>query len=305
MKIFITGGSGMVGRNILEHPKTEEHEIIAPARKDLDLLDRPSILNSLVNFKPDFVIHCAGRVGGIQANMANPVAFLRDNTDIGLNVIEASLKAGVTNFINLGSSCMYPRKAENPLREDEILKGELEPTNEGYALAKIVAAKFCEYIVKENDSKNYKTIIPCNLYGRHDHFDPSTSHLIPSVIRKLHDAKMDGRGVIDIWGDGSARREFMYAEDLADFIFFAIDNFERMPQNLNLGLGHDYSINEYYTAIASVIGYSGQFENDLSKPVGMRQKIVDITELKQFGWSHKTSLVNGIRQAYEFYIRGK
>ena len=295
----------MVGRNILEHPKTEEHEIIAPARKDLDLLDRPSILNSLVNFKPDFVIHCAGRVGGIQANMANPVAFLRDNTDIGLNVIEASLKAGVTNFINLGSSCMYPRKAENPLREDEILKGELEPTNEGYALAKIVAAKFCEYIAKENDSKNYKTIIPCNLYGRHDHFDPSTSHLIPSVIRKLHDAKMDGRGVIDIWGDGSARREFMYAEDLADFIFFAIDNFERMPQNLNLGLGHDYSINEYYTAIASVIGYSGQFENDLSKPVGMRQKIVDITELKQFGWSHKTSLVNGIRQAYEFYIRGK
>jgi GDP-L-fucose synthase len=305
MKIFITGGSGMVGRNILEHPKTEEHEIIAPARKDLDLLDRPSILNSLVNFKPDFVIHCAGRVGGIQANMANPVAFLRDNTDIGLNVIEASLKAGVTNFINLGSSCMYPRKAENPLREDEILKGELEPTNEGYALAKIVAAKFCEYIAKENDSKNYKTIIPCNLYGRHDHFDPDTSHLIPSVIRKLHDAKMDGRGVIDIWGDGSARREFMYAEDLADFIFFAIDNFERMPQNLNLGLGHDYSINEYYTAIASVIGYSGQFENDLSKPVGMRQKIVDITELKQFGWSHKTSLVNGIRQAYEFYIRGK
>ena len=305
MKIFITGGSGMVGRNILEHPKTEEHEIIAPARKDLDLLDRPSILNSLVNFKPEFVIHCAGRVGGIQANMANPVAFLRDNTDIGLNVIEASLKAGVTNFINLGSSCMYPRKAENPLREDEILKGELEPTNEGYALAKIVAAKFCEYIAKENDSKNYKTIIPCNLYGRHDHFDPNTSHLIPSVIRKLHDAKMDGRGVIDIWGDGSARREFMYAEDLADFIFFAIDNFERMPQNLNLGLGHDYSINEYYTAIASVIGYSGQFENDLSKPVGMRQKIVDITELKQFGWSHKTSLVNGIRQAYEFYIRGK
>jgi GDP-L-fucose synthase len=305
MKIFITGGSGMVGRNILEHPKTEEHEIIAPARKDLDLLDRPSILNSLVNFKPDFVIHCAGRVGGIQANMANPVAFLRDNTDIGLNVIEASLKAGVTNFINLGSSCMYPRKAENPLREDEILKGELEPTNEGYALAKIVAAKFCEYIAKENDSKNYKTIIPCNLYGRHDHFDPNTSHLIPSVIKKLHDAKMDGRGVIDIWGDGSARREFMYAEDLADFIFFAIDNFERMPQNLNLGLGHDYSINEYYTAIASVIGYSGQFENDLSKPVGMRQKIVDITELKQFGWSHKTSLVNGIRQAYEFYIRGK
>jgi len=305
MKIFITGGSGMVGKNILEHPKAKEHEIIAPPRKDLDLLDRSSILKSLSHFKPDFVIHCAGRVGGIQANIANPVKFLRDNADIGLNIIEASLKAGVTNFINLGSSCMYPRKAENPLREDEILKGELEPTNEGYAIAKIVAAKFCEYIVKEDNSKNYKTIIPCNLYGRHDHFDLSTSHLIPSVIRKLHDAKMDGSGEIDIWGDGSARREFMYAQDFADFIFYAIDNFERMPQNLNIGLGHDFSINEYYSSIASVIGYSGAFEHDLTKPVGMRQKIVDIAKLNQFGWSHKTSLADGIRYAYEFFIRGK
>lgn len=302
MKIFITGGSGMVGKNILEHPKAEEHEIIAPPRKDLDLLDRSSIIKSLLHFKPDFVIHCAGRVGGIQANIANPVEFLRDNADIGLNIIEASLKAGVTNFINLGSSCMYPRGAENPLREDEILKGELEPTNEGYALAKIVAAKFCEYIVKEDDSKNYKTIIPCNLYGRHDHFDPSTSHLIPSVITKLHDAKMDGSGVVDIWGDGSARREFMYAQDFADFIFFAIDNFKRMPQNLNIGLGHDFSINEYYEAIASAVGYSGSFKHDLTKPVGMRQKIVDITELEQFGWAHRTNLASGIKHAYDFLL---
>ena len=302
MKIFITGGSGMVGKNILEHPKAEEHEIIAPPRKDLDLLDRSSIVKSLSRFKPDFVIHCAGRVGGIQANIANPVEFLRDNADIGLNIIEASLKTGVTNFINLGSSCMYPREAENPLREDEILKGELEPTNEGYALAKIVAAKFCEYIVKEDDSKNYKTIIPCNLYGRHDHFDPSTSHLIPSVIRKLHDAKMDGSGVVDIWGDGSARREFMYAQDFADFIFFAIDNFKRMPQNLNIGLGHDFSINEYYEAIASAVGYSGSFKHDLTKPVGMRQKIVDITKLEQFGWAHRTNLASGIKHAYDFLL---
>jgi len=305
MKIFITGGSGMVGKNILDHPKALGFDIMAPSRNDLNLLDRASIVDCLAKFKPHFVIHCAGRVGGIQANMASPVAFLRDNTDIGLNVIEASLQAGVTNLINLGSSCMYPRSAQNPLRESDILKGELEPTNEGYALAKIVAAKMCEFIVKEDQSKNYKTIIPCNLYGRHDHFDSTTSHLIPSVVRKLHEAKSKGASCVDIWGDGNARREFMYAQDLADMIFYAIDNFERMPQTLNVGLGHDFSINEYYTAIASVIGYSGQFEHDLSKPVGMRQKIVDITELEQFGWSHKTSLSNGVEQTYEFFIRGK
>lgn len=301
MKIFLTGGSGMVGKNILEYPKSQMYKIFSPKKEELNLFNRTEILNYLLELKPDFVIHCAGRVGGIEANISSSLAFLRDNVEIGLNVIEASSQAGVKNLINLGSSCMYPKTAPNPLKEKEILRGELEPTNEGYALAKIVTAKLCEYIVKENPSKKYITIIPCNLYGRHDNFDINSSHLIPGVISKLHNATKKGKTSIDIWGDGNARREFMFSEDLADLIFFAIENFKSIPQNLNVGLGHDFSINEYYKAIASVIGYSGRFEHDLSKPVGMHQKIVDITNLKKLGWSHKTNLIDGIRQAYEFY----
>ena len=200
---------------------------------------------------------------------------------------------------------MYPREAKNPLRENFILNGKLETTNEGYALAKIVSAKFCEYISKENPDKNYKTIIPCNLYGRHDNYNPQHSHLIPAVIKKIHEAHIKGVKTIDIWGDGTVRREFMYAADLADFIFFALERFEEMPQNLNVGLGRDYSITEYYQAVAKVIGFDGDFNYDLSKPVGMKQKLVDIQNLVDFGWHHKTHLIDGIIEAYSFFVEEK
>jgi GDP-L-fucose synthase len=301
MKILLTGGTGMVGRNVLEHSASGAHKIVAPLSQDLNLLDRPSVRKILLREMPDLIIHSAGRVGGIQANMANPVGFLRDNVDMGVNVISTAASIGVPNLLNLGSSCMYPREAKNPLKEESILKGELEPTNEGYALAKIVSAKLCEYISKEDSSKNYKTIIPCNLYGRYDKYDPRYSHLIPAVIRKLDEASREGKASVDIWGDGTARREFMCVDDLADFIYFAIGRFGEMPQNLNVGLGHDYSITEYYEAIASVIGFHGTFEYDLSKPVGMMQKLVDIKQLEEFGWRHKTKLIDGIRKSYNFY----
>jgi GDP-L-fucose synthase len=305
MKIFLTGGSGMVGKNILEHSAAKSHEIFSPSSQALNLLDRDAVRHQLETVKPDIVIHTAGRVGGIQANIANPVDFLTKNVDIGLNVISSAASVGVPNLINFGSSCMYPRTAENPLSEGSILKGELEPTNEGYALAKIVSAKLCEYIVGEDSSKNYKTIIPCNLYGRYDKYDPRHSHLIPSVIRKLDDAKSEGKKTVDIWGDGTARREFMCAGDLADLVFFAIDRFEEMPQNLNVGLGRDYSITEYYEAVALVIGFDGRFEHDLSKPVGMKQKLVDVKKLTDFGWHYKTQLIDGISKAYNFYKEGQ
>lgn len=301
MKILITGGSGMVGRNLLEHKASERHLILAPTRLELDLLDRKSIVEVFAVERPDMVIHAAGVVGGIQANISNPVNFLRDNIDIGVNVISAAQTAGIKYLINLGSSCMYPRDAINPLKEDSILTGKLEPTNEGYALSKIIAARLCEYIVREDSGKSYKTIIPCNLYGRHDKFEPEHSHLIPAVIRKLDEAVKQKRDVVDIWGDGLARREFMTAHDLSDLIYFCIDNFRNMPQTLNAGLGHDYSINEYYEAIALVVGYTGVFENDLSKPVGMQQKLVDIEMLNRFGWHHKTELLDGIKLAYDYY----
>ncbi|MEY8215295.1 MAG: NAD-dependent epimerase/dehydratase family protein, partial [Colwellia sp.] len=159
-----------------------------------------------------------------------------------------------------------------------------------------------EYICKENDQKLYKTIIPCNLYGCFDKFDPNHSHMIPSVIRKLDEAQKSNKQEIDIWGNGEARREFMYAEDLAEFIFYAIDNFEKMPQNLNVGLGTDYSINEYYQAVAKVVGFTGSFKHDLSKPVGMKQKLIDDQKLKEFDWAYKTSLEDGIQKTYDFYL---
>jgi len=303
MKILLTGARGMVGRNILEHDSALEHDILAPSSTELNLLDRHKVQVYLDENKPDMIIHAAGIVGGIQANISEPVKFLVDNMQMGLNVLMAAKEAGVTKLMNLSSSCMYPRDAVNPLSEELILKGELEPTNEGYALAKVTSTRLCEYIHREDASYQYKTVIPCNLYGRFDKFDPKHSHMIPAVIKKISDAKANGVTQLDVWGDGLARREFMYAGDLADFIFYAIPRFEAMPQNINVGLGQDYTINEYYQVIAKVVGFTGEFVHDLSKPVGMKQKLINDEKLKQFGWSHSTTLSNGIRQSYDYFLK--
>ncbi len=301
-KILITGSNGMVGRNIADCLKSKNYILLTPTSKELNLLDISSVDNYIKTNIPDIVIHCAGIVGGIQANIANPVKFLVENTQMGINIIMASKQAHIKRLINMSSSCMYPREAINPLGEELILKGELEPTNEGYALAKITSTRLCEYINKENDSFLYKTVIPCNLYGRYDKFDPKHSHMLPAVIRKIDKAKKQKQKTLDIWGDGTARREFMYAEDLADFIYYALENFDAMPQNINVGLGHDYTINEYYEAIAKVIGYKGKFMHDLTRPIGMKQKLIDDTKLQEFGWKHKTSLEDGISKIYEYYL---
>tara|TARA_R110000850_G_scaffold16225_2_gene50877 strand:+ start:3290 stop:4213 length:924 start_codon:yes stop_codon:yes gene_type:complete len=302
MKIFITGASGMVGRNLLEHPASDGYSILAPARDELDLLDGGAVTRYIEIHKPDAVIHCAGVVGGIQANIANPVSFFTSNMQMAMNVINGARNAGVKKLLNLGSSCMYPRRAVNPLREEALLTGELEPTNEGYALAKIAAARLCDYIAREDPEFSYKTIIPCNLYGRHDKFSAHNSHMIPAVIAKIDAAVRDNARTVDIWGDGEARREFMYAGDLAEFIFTALGRFEQMPALMNVGLGHDHSINDYYRAVAEVIGFHGDFEHDLTKPVGMQQKLVSIERLEAFGWTAGTSLVEGIRATYQFYL---
>lgn len=302
MKILITGSRGMVGRNIVEYPAMQNHILLTPSRQELDLMDRTALDRYLQIRQPDMIIHCAGMVGGIQANIAHPVRFLLDNIQIGINVIMSAKDAGITKLMNMSSSCMYPRNAANPLYEELILQGELEPTNEGYALAKIATTRLCEYIHREHGIFEYKTVIPCNLYGRYDKFDPMHSHMIPAVIKKISDAKKNGQTKIDIWGDGEARREFMYAEDLADFVAYAIEHFDKMPQNINVGLGHDYTINEYYKVIAKAIGFDGEFVHDLSKPVGMKQKLIDDTKLKAFGWRYKTSLDDGIQKTLDFFI---
>ena len=193
------------------------------------MLDACSVQRFIQQVKPDLVIHAAGKVGGIQANISEPSSFLLENIQIGCNIVNACRKYGVRRLLNLGSSCMYPKGHDNSLGEELLLSGALEPTNEGYALAKIAVAKLCKYISHENAEYQYKTLLPCNLYGRHDKFEPKHSHLVPSIIRKVHAAKVNGDNTVEIWGDGTARREFMYAGDLADAIMTTIDRFDTAP----------------------------------------------------------------------------
>lgn len=300
--LLLTGGGGMVGRNIRAHAAASDWDVLAPRSAELDLTDARKVDAYVVAHRPDIVVHAAGRVGGIQANMANPVAFLEENIAIGRSVIMGARKAGVETLINLASTCMYPRDGKNPLREESILTGPLEPTNEGYAIAKIMAMKLCDYIRTEDAETQYKTLIPCNLYGPYDKFDPKNSHLLPAIIRKVDEAMKSGADTVEIWGDGTARREFMYAPDLADAVWKAVSNPRELPGAMNVGLGHDHSINDYYATVAEVIGWNGTFTHDLTRPVGMKQKLCSTDRQKEWGWQAPTSLKDGIAQTYQFYL---
>lgn len=304
MRILITGGRGMVGRNFIEHFAGVGSDIIAPNSSELNLLDFGAVEAYIKKSAPDAVVHAAGRVGGIQANIREPVSFLLENLDMGRNIVLAARRARVKRLLNLGSSCMYPRNAPNPLDEETILTGELEPTNEGYALAKIAVSRLCDYIEKEDPTFQYKTLIPCNLYGRYDKFDPRSSHLVPAVIHKIHQAKISGATEVEIWGTGEVRREFMYAGDLAECMWLALDRFDSLPRYLNVGVGVDHSILDYYRAVARIIGYSGAFVHDLTKPAGMAQKLVSTQRLNAWGWRATTTLDQGIAQTYQFYLQG-
>lgn len=293
----------MVGSNLLRHSGMQAYDVMAPTHLELDLADRNAVGSWLSRHKPDVVVHCAGVVGGIGANLANPVRFLTDNMYMGFNLVAEARSAGIRRMLNLASSCMYPRNAPNPLKEEMILQGELEPTNEGYALAKIAVTRLCEYVCRETPEFQYKTLVPCNLYGRGDSFHPENSHLIPAVIRKLHEATARRDRDVSIWGDGTARREFMYCGDLAGLLVEALDRFDALPPLMNVGLGYDYTIDEYYEAVASVVGYTGAFHHDLTKPAGMRQKLVDCSLAREFGWEPKTSLHDGIEHTYQDFLR--
>jgi GDP-L-fucose synthase len=304
-RLFLTGGSGMVGCNIRAHHHALNWDFLAPTSEELDLTDANAVRNYFIVHKPDLVVHAAGRVGGIQANIAHPVDFLDTNNVIGRNVIMGAWSAGVRQLINLASTCMYPAEAPCPLTEDMILTGSLEPTNEGYAIAKIMAMRLCEYICRQDPDAQFKTLIPCNLYGPYDKFDPKRSHLLPAIIHKVHQAKISGASKVEIWGDGTVRREFMYAPDLADAVLRAASEMTAlpnlMPDLMNIGLGHDHSINEYYAIVADVIGWTGEFTHDLTRPVGMKQKLCDTSRARRWGWQAPTLIRDGIAQTYKFY----
>jgi len=304
-KMLLTGGSGMVGRNLQEHPGIQEWDLYAPTSSELDLTDSIAVAAFIKSLGPDIIVHSAGKVGGIQANINSPVTFLDQNITMGRNVVMGGFYSGVKNLINLASTCIYPREAKNPLTEDLVLSGSLEQTNEGYALAKISTLRLCEYIRREDSSFIYKSIIPCNLYGRYDHFDPIKSHLLPAIVQKVYNAKMNSSDQIEIWGDGSARREFMSCGDLADILIHAASDLSQVPDLMNAGVGHDYSVLEYYQRVSEVVGWDGKFVFDTSKPKGVHQKLCDVTRLHDWGWKSNISLERGIEIAYNYFLEIK
>jgi GDP-L-fucose synthase len=300
-KVLITGGGGMVGGNIADHARKSGWQVFTPSSADLDLRDVSLTLEYLKDQGIGSIIHCAARVGGIAANIAAPADFILNNLQIDSSIISSARKLKVQKFIYFGSSCMYPRDISQPMGEEKIMSAPLEPTNEGYALAKIAGAKSVESVAKQ-DSLDWKVLIPSNLYGPRDNFDEFTSHLIPAVIRKIAKAKTDNTSSIEIWGDGQARREFTYVSDVADFIVKNFGSITDWPGMMNIGFGTDHSIDEYYGAIGKELGFKGSFTHNLEKPVGMKRKLMDSAVAKRYGWNPQTDLQTGIAKTVAWYL---
>lgn len=305
MKILITGSAGMVGSCLMKSFSSfpADFEVIGLSRSDVDLTSNSAVLEQLMHFRPDLVIHAAAMVGGIQANIDKPLDFLARNLEIDRNVILGSLSLCIPKLIYIGSSCMYPKDYRQPLQESDLLMGKLEPTNEGYAIAKIVGSKLCEFASKSKGVV-YRTIIPSNLYGPGDNFDPTSSHLLASIIRKVHEAKLTGSKSIEVWGTGKARREFTYVDDLGKWLANAVKEIERFPQYLNIGLGKDYSVDEFYSIASEVIGVKAELRHDLTKPDGMHRKLLDSSLAQRtMDWNPKTDIADGVNSTYQWYLR--
>lgn len=303
LRVFLTGGHGMVGQAV-QRAVARAHlrwQMVAPSSSELDLRDRDAVRSVFRGSKYDLVIHCAAHVGGIWANVNDPGCFLADNVRMSLNVLESAYGAHVPRLINMGSSCMYPRDYRSPLREEDLLAGPLEPTNEGYALNKLVGAKQCEYISRDSNY-HYHTLIPCNLFGPGDNFSPGRSHLIAAIIAKTHKALQAGDDSVEVWGDGEARREFLFVDDLADFLVDVASRLKELPLYLNVGYGVDHTVNEYYRMVAKVMGFGGCFTHDKTKPTGMRRKLLDSARATSLGWKPRTTVKDGIHQTVGYFL---
>lgn len=305
MRIYVTGSTGMVGRNLVETFSAAGHDVVVSKSSEVDLLDYGATSDFIVHTAPDLIVHAAGKVGGIQANIADSYGFFTANMQMGLNLVRAALEAKVPRMFNLSSSCSYPCALERPLAEGDVFAGKLEPTNEGYAIAKAATLRLCAFVSRQFPACRYKTLVPCNLYGRYDKFGESNSHMIPAVIRKLHEAKLRGDAKVTIWGDGLARREFMFATDLAEMIESCVRRFDEVPDVMNVGLGTDLTVNEYYETIARVVGYEGGFDHDLTRPVGMKRKLLDVSEQRRLGIMPRRTLEDGVRATYDWFLRSE
>jgi len=295
LKVLLTGASGFLGSWLSDDFEGAGHEVYGPSRIKANLLSKSDVVREIKNFNPDCVVHAAGLVGGIQANIKNNYGFMLDNLQIGLNVVSAALECQVPKLVNFSSSCVYPPNSPQPFKESEILTGALESTNEGYAMAKLSVQKLVDFGARQFGVQ-FKTLIPSNLYGPRDNFNPESSHLLAAILYKIRNAKLNNHELIEVWGDGSARREFTYVGDLSRWVATeGLDKLASLPPELNVGCGYDYSVAEYYKAASEVLSYEGSFRFDPNKPSGMQQKLMDSSVAKNFGWNPMTDLHEGIR----------
>ncbi len=296
-RIYVAGHRGLVGSAVVRALRTQGYEnLLLRTHAELDLTDQLAVRQYFEKERPDAVIMAAARVGGIRANDSHPAQFIRDNLLIQDNVIDSAHRFGAVKLVFLGSSCIYPKLAPQPIREDYLLTGPLEPTNEWYAIAKIAGVKMCQALRREYDFKAI-SLMPTNLYGPGDNFDLEHSHVLPALIRRFHEAKVRGDASVTIWGTGTPRREFLHVDDLADAVLYLLRNYDD-ERIVNIGCGEDLTIRELAEMVRSVVGYGGRLIFDASKPDGTPRKLLDVTRLNGLGWRPKIALKPGIESTY-------
>ena len=300
--VLVTGASGMLGQHLVPMLENRGYQVLAPSREDVDLTDAAATSTYLQANTIDAVVHCAANVAGIASSKASKHHSFDANVSMGMNLIRSCLDNGISTLLNVGSATVYPSDAPQPLSETSLGQGAFEGPIEGYALSKYVVYRACAMANEQYDVA-FKTILPCNLFGPYDNFSLETGHMLPAILHRMHQAKEQDNAPIVIWGDGSAKREFLYAPDLADFICFSLENFEALPEVMNVGSGVEVSVKEMHQHMAKITGYSGELKHDLDKPVGRLRRYLDLQHQQRLGWSPKTPFEEALALTYD-YLRG-